>query len=119
MKFNSRFDQSKRLLNAADYGAVFDHVDWKVSSKEMLCLSHKNNFNHPRLGLVIAKKNVRLAVHRNRIKRIVRESFRHHQHELPSADIIILARKGIGELSNSAVHELFKTNWQRLINKAK
>ena len=112
------FSKSRRLLNAADYKAVFDQNEWKVSSKESLCLSKSNGLDSPRLGLVIAKKNVKLAVHRNRIKRVIRDSFRLHQHALPNADMVILARRGLGELSNEELHILFNKNWQRLIKKA-
>ena len=111
------FGKSRRLLNAADYRAVFDQVDCKVSSKEILCLSRDNGSNHPRLGLVIAKKNVRLAVQRNRVKRIIRDSFRLHQHQLPPLDMIILARKGIDDLNNSELHAEFSKLWQRLNKK--
>ena len=91
------FDKSRRLLNAADFKPVFDSVDYKVSSKAFLCLSRKNTHQQPRLGLVMAKKNVRLAVQRNRIKRSIRESFRQHQHTLPAVDIIVLARRGLDD----------------------
>ena len=113
------FGKDKRLLVAADYKNVFDNNDWKVSNKESLCLSIKNTKQAPRLGLVIAKKNVKLAVHRNRIKRIIRDSFRLHQHELPHADIVILARRGLGEKTNADIHKQFEDTWRRLIKKAK
>ncbi|GAB4350592.1 MAG: hypothetical protein Kow0073_05070 [Immundisolibacter sp.] len=48
-----------------------------------------NHLGWPRLGLVIPKRRVRLAVHRNRLKRWIRESFRHHQQRLPAADIVV------------------------------
>ncbi|NRB37341.1 MAG: ribonuclease P protein component [Pseudomonadales bacterium] len=112
------FGKDKRLLVAADYKNVFDNNEWKVSNKESLCLSVKNDKQAPRLGLVIAKKNVKLAVHRNRIKRIIRDSFRLHQHVLPNADIVILARRGLGEKTNAEIHKQFEDTWRRLIKKA-
>lgn len=117
MSFNNGFAKSRRLLNAKDYGAVFDDAEWKVSSKEILCLSTKNSFDHPRLGLVIAKKNVKQAVQRNRIKRIIRESFRLHQHQLPNADIVILARRGLDQLTSAEIHKEFEKTWRRLMKK--
>lgn len=111
------FGKSCRLLNAADYKAVFDAVDWKVSNKEILCLTRKNGLNHPRLGLVIAKKNVRHAVQRNRVKRIIRESFRLHQHQLPAIDMIILARSGLDNFSNPELHAEIAKLWIRLLKK--
>lgn len=113
------FSKSRRLLNAADYSAVFDKNQAKVSTKEILCLSKKNSLETPRLGLVIAKKNVKLAVQRNRIKRIIRESFRKHQQQLPDADIIILARRGLGDKTNTELHQEFENIWRRLNKKFK
>ena len=42
-----------------------------------------------RLGVVVSKKGNRLAVRRNRIKRIMREQFRVTRPELPAVDIVI------------------------------
>ena len=112
----STFTKSQRLLNAKDYKAVFDQAEWKVSCKQLLCLASSNQLNTPRLGLVVAKKNVKLAVERNRIKRIIRESFR--QHSLQSIDIVVMPRKSITELTNSELHTLINKQWQRLANKA-
>lgn len=43
----------------------------------------------PRLGLVVGKKQLKRAVDRNRVKRIVREQFRLHRAELPACDLIV------------------------------
>ena len=48
--------------------------------------------DHPRLGIIIAKKNVKLAVERNRLKRQLRETFRKQRQVLPSLDIVLLAK---------------------------
>ena len=49
----------------------------------------KNKLQHARLGLVVTKKGNAKAVRRNRIKRIVRETFRHHQANLGRYDIVL------------------------------
>jgi len=51
-----------------------------------------NELGHARLGLAIAARAVGNSVARNRIRRLVRESFRLRQHELPAADLVISAR---------------------------
>ena len=43
----------------------------------------------PRLGLVVGKKQLKRAVDRNRVKRIVREQFRLHRAGLPACDLIV------------------------------
>ena len=109
-----RFDKSLRLLNASDYQAVFDNATFKVSSPQVLFLATANGKPFPRLGLVVAKKNAKLAVQRNRIKRVARESFRLQQHQLGGIDTIVLARRGLDQLDNSDMLQLFTDLWQQL-----
>jgi len=111
------FGKSLRLLNARDYRGVFDNAQLKISHQRMLILACSTSSSIPRLGLVIAKKNIRLAVQRNRIKRILRESFRLRQQTLAGLDIVVLARRGLDDLDNEQLHQLFHQQWQRLEKK--
>lgn len=111
------FGKNLRLLAASDYKAVFDQAEFKVSCPQLLILAIRHGNVNPRLGLVIAKKNIRLAVQRNRIKRLIRESFRHHQHLLTGLDIVILARKGLDTMDNAAITQLVEKLWQDLIRR--
>ena len=51
-----------------------------------------NDKGWPRLGLAVSVRTAGGGVQRNRIRRIIRESFRLHQHELPGVDLIVSAR---------------------------
>ena len=51
---------------------------------------------------------------RNRIKRVVRESFRHHMVELPHCDIIVIARRGLVPYSTQAIHKALTEKWAQL-----
>ena len=113
------FSKKLRLLGAADYQPVFKNARYKVSSQYILILAVANNLARPRIGLVIAKKNVAKAVQRNRVKRIFRESFRHNQRLLPALDIVILTRSGLDSLSNELVHTNIERLWLELINKTR
>jgi ribonuclease P protein component len=54
----------------------------------------KNNLGFNRTGFVIPKKAVRLAVDRNRIRRLLKESFRTMAHEIePGFDIVVFVRR--------------------------
>lgn len=108
------FGPECRLLTPSQFKTVFDGATRKVSGPYVLLLAKANTSDQPRLGLVIAKKSVRRAVDRNKIKRIARESFRLNKSELGNLDIVVLARKGLGELDNAALHELFKGMWRRM-----
>ncbi|PCJ24288.1 MAG: ribonuclease P protein component [SAR86 cluster bacterium] len=113
------FSKSARLLNAADYKAVFSNAQFRVSTRHFLILAISDNRSRPRLGLVIAKKHVPLAVHRNRIKRLTRDSFRRNSQLLANLDIVVLARKDADKLDNKQISETFTALWLELDTKLK
>ena len=112
------FRPHQRLLTSHDFKCVFDHVDIKVGTAELLVLAFDNQNDTPaRLGLVVAKKNLKRAVDRNRFKRIVRESFRNHQDQLEGLDIVVLSRRGAKQLDASALRNMVDQTWQRVLRK--
>jgi ribonuclease P protein component len=112
------FSKSLRLLQSSDFKTVFDHAPFRASHQYFLILARPNKLDCPRLGLVIAKKHIRLAVRRNRLKRLIRESFRHQQQSLTGLDVIVLARKSMDEMDNSDITEQLTQQWQRLLRRA-
>ncbi|GAA5524625.1 ribonuclease P protein component [Microbulbifer aestuariivivens] len=112
------FPKALRLLNAADYRAVFSGTEIRAAHPNLLIIARRNDLPYPRLGLVVAKKHVRLAVGRNRIKRLVRERFRLQQGELPALDAVVLARPGAGALSNEELAKLLDKLWRKLTRRA-
>lgn len=115
---DASFGKDKRLLNAKDYSQVFDAADVRASHKHLLLLAKINNGPRHRLGLVIAKKNVRLAVHRNRVKRMAREFFRTLPESEPPMDVVLLARRGLGQLDNADISTILLQQWQKLVHHA-
>lgn len=111
------FPRSSRLLRPAEFQAVFDHAGAKVGDAGFLLLIRPNGGDHPRLGLVIAKKKVRRSVDRNRLKRVVRESFRLHQAALPAADVIFMARNDLATLPSADLHAALVQAWKRMRRK--
>lgn len=110
------FGKNKRLLKSSDYKEVFDNNSVRVAHPNLLILSEPNGTETSRLGLVIGKKNVPTAVARNKIKRVVRETFR--LTELPVAvDLVFLARKDLGKLSSTELATLITQSWGRLITR--
>ena len=106
--------REKRLLTPRQFKTVFDSPTGKVPGRNVLLLARDNDLDHPRLGLVIGKKSVKLSVERNRLKRQIRESFRLNQDSLVGWDIVIVARKGLGDLDNSELALQFGKLWKRL-----
>ncbi len=112
------FPKTSRLLTAADYKAVFDNAQFKVSCRQFLVLAMSTNRSSARLGLVIAKKNVALAVQRNRLKRQLRDTFRYNRERLSQLDLVVLARKDADKLGDEALRATIESLWQDLHGKS-
>ena len=112
-----RFRKPLRLLNSNDYTTVFHEAAFRISHKNFLLLARLNQSALPRLGLIVAKKNIRRAVQRNRIKRLSRETFRLQQSLLTGVDVILLARSGMDELENNELIQLLNKQWSALQRK--
>jgi ribonuclease P protein component len=110
----NRFKKQNRLLDSKEYSFVFNKAE-KIGNRYFIILFRKNNKIFPRLGLIIAKKNIKHAVNRNKIKRIVRESFRNKVNNLNENDYIFLAKKEISQLSNLELRYKLDEKWKKLL----
>jgi ribonuclease P protein component len=113
-RVSGSFSRDKRLLTPRQFKTVFDSPAAKVPGKNILLLARDNGLDLPRLGLVIGKKSVKLSVERNRLKRLLRESFRLNQPMLSGWDVVIVARKGLADQSNAELLQQFGKLWKRL-----
>jgi ribonuclease P protein component len=107
------FTRELRLLTPAQFKSVFSNPI-KASSAEITLLAIPNSEQHPRLGLTVAKRYVKRANQRNRIKRIIRDSFRLNQHDIPHLDIVVLVRNGVMEMENAEINKLIEKLWRKL-----
>ena len=113
------FSTDVRLRCAADYKGVFDGALFKVHQPHFLFLATLTEQPNSRLGLVVAKKKVRRAHERNRVKRLARESFRLHQQQLNALDIVVMPKMGIDTVPNAELHQQLQFAWQKLQRLAK
>lgn len=114
------FSTDVRIRCAADYKSVFDGALFKVHQPHFLFLAKHSELPNSRLGLVVAKKKVRRAHERNRIKRLARESFRLHQPNFGSdIDIVVMPKVGIEAITNAELYQQLDFAWQKLQRLAK
>ncbi|MCH8865293.1 MAG: ribonuclease P protein component [Proteobacteria bacterium] len=99
-------------MDAAAFGRVFKKA---TRSRDrwftVLCIDNKTET--ARLGLAISKKHCRAATSRNKIKRIVRESFRQHQAALAGLDIVVINQAAASMGSNRQLFDSLAGHWQR------
>ncbi|MDH0032369.1 MULTISPECIES: ribonuclease P protein component [unclassified Acinetobacter] len=114
------FGTESRIRCAADYKSVFDGALFKVHQPHFLFLAKLTEQPKSRLGIVIAKKKVRRAHERNRVKRLARESFRVHQAQFNAdIDIVVMPKVGIEAITNQELYQQLDFAWQKLQRLAK
>jgi ribonuclease P protein component len=74
-----------------------------------------NELGHARLGLAISKRVSKRAVERNRIKRLLRESFRRVRHQLPPVDLMVMAREQAAGVPGSQLLVEIDGLWKKLL----
>jgi len=75
---------------------------------------HANDTAAARLGLIVSKRTARRAVERNRLKRLIRESFRRHRYCIGARDVIVTARREAFGLAGPLLLTELETLWRRL-----
>jgi ribonuclease P protein component len=107
---NKRFSRDFRLTGPSDYQRVFKRAR-RFSSSGFTILIRANDFEQPRLGLIVSKKCARRAVQRNKIKRQVRESFRQQLANLGNFDIVVMAKPILTDMANQDIRHLLVKHW--------
>ena len=106
-----RLNQNSKVLKPYEYKAIFN--DGKITKgKYWQRVARRISSPKPRLGLAISKKVQRLAVDRNRYKRVAREAFRLNQNTLSNWEFVIMAKH-----SKPANNQIISKDLLSLFNK--
>jgi len=110
------FKRAQRLRKRSEFDRVYRDAR-RFTDNLFTVLVRANDGPHARLGLAISTRAAGNSVRRNRLKRLIRESFRQHQHLLPPVDIVVNARAGVRAAENAAIAKSLEKHWHTVIKK--
>ena len=101
------FSVSARVRTGAEYARVFKHGRRVTHPLLALHVLHDADPRGARLGLAVSRKVDPNATGRNRIKRVLRDAFRHARVELAPGAYVVVARAAAREAGNDALRAAF------------
>ena len=107
-----------KLKHPREYRAVFTH-GVRVGAGCFLFYVQRQSLDCARLGLGIAKRQVPTAVARNRLKRVIRESFRAIATSLRGYDVVVVARRPASALTKPEVWAQLSRGWVKVSEAAR
>jgi ribonuclease P protein component len=108
-----RFPEKYRLTKPSDFQEVFKTA-LRHADKKFLVLTRNNDMRFARLGLAISAKRITTAVQRNKVKRLIRESFRRNKNRLKGLDIVVVAQNNIDAENAASLRQTLAELWDRL-----
>ncbi len=110
------YQQHQRLISKADFSRIFEDSE-RSSDKLFTVLGKNNDLGHARLGMAISMKVAGNSVHRNRLKRTVREAFRQVGNTLPAIDFVVMAKAGAKLADRSKLKHSLDRHWEEVSKK--
>lgn len=107
------FPPERRVRRKVEFEAAYKRGR-RVQDSLFTMTVRANEVGGPRLGLAIAARTIGNAVARNRLRRIIKESFRHAQHRLPAADIIVAAKVGARSAPDPVRRQSLAALWNKI-----
>ncbi|MEX0899044.1 MAG: ribonuclease P protein component [Steroidobacteraceae bacterium] len=74
----------------------------------------KNDAGQARLGMAVGARAAGNAVNRNRLRRLIRESFRMHRQEMPAVDVLVTARAAASAAQNREIFASLDNLWREI-----
>ena len=110
----AKFSRAMRMNSPRDFSRVFRSGKRTVGGG-LTVLTVENSVGYPRLGLAVAKKHLKLACHRNRLKRIIRDSFRQNQSDFANIDIVVLSRAEGKQRDSEQIRTALERHWLTVV----
>jgi ribonuclease P protein component len=110
----ARLSRLNRLRRRADFTAITRARGKRLRDECFTVHTVHSSGAHVRLGVTVSKRVSTKAVTRNRIKRQIRESFRHHRHILNNLDVVVIAQPAAATTNNPTLRESLTKHWQQL-----
>ncbi len=106
-----------KIIKKQDFHRVFSGQK-RIHSAYFTIYWLRVDLEQPRIGIVISKKNVKLAVRRNRLRRLIKESFRQQLQQLPNVDLVVVVKKIADLATNQEVRACLNDSWLRLAKRS-
>ena len=91
------FQKALRLRRRRQFLAI-QRDGVRRHTSHLVFIRKRGETEWPRLGVTVSAR-VGNSVQRNRIKRLLREVFRHRRADLAPCDLVVIAKTGAGELT--------------------
>ncbi len=105
--------KSHRLLRTEEFTAVIDNGR---RTRDLLFTVYcaPNRLTHARLGMIVSRRVSSKATVRNRIRRYIREAFRHEQEQLAGLDIVVAAQPPAAYAEAARLRKALVQHWRSI-----
>lgn len=111
-----KFRKHQRIKSPAEFKQVYNNKQWgNTRLLTFNALSTASTESKPnQFGVTVSKKVSKLAVRRNTLKRLVREFYRQHQHQILDTQLVITVKPAARTVSNQDLVEDLQELWVKL-----
>lgn len=110
------FLYKNHIRDKATFNAVFSSRK-RINASVGVLRFVRNELGYSRLGIIVSKRNVRLAVTRNKLRRMIKEQFRLHQVKNSGYDVVFVVYKQANDASSHEFHQCIRHLFNVLVKR--